>query len=135
MPALFYFVSYFVRERSRRRWSSTDGCNATMSDDSDNDQGLDMFTEPDGFYEPDKEPTFVTHRMLNEHELTLRLVGHNPLWVGAASCLESSKLDVLIAKHAVPFSHPQYSLAALSPASTNDVLPQRATISGMLDVH
>jgi len=52
-----------------------------MTDDSD-EEALDLFQEPEGFYQPEKQPTFVKHRMLNGEELTLRLVGHNPLWVG-----------------------------------------------------
>lgn len=46
------------------------------------DGGLNIFQDPEGFYKPEKQPTFVQHRMLDGRELNLRLVGHNPLWVG-----------------------------------------------------
>ncbi|WPH02333.1 nicotinamide N-methyltransferase-like protein Nnt1 [Acrodontium crateriforme] len=51
---------------------------SNSSDDEDETGGL--FQEPEGFYEPEKEPTFVHHRMINGDQLTMRLVGHNPLW-------------------------------------------------------
>jgi len=50
-----------------------------MSDSEE--EGLDLFQEPEGFYKPEKEATFVSHKMLDGRELNLRLVGHNPLWV------------------------------------------------------
>lgn len=56
---------------------------AESTHDSDSDVGeLGLFADPEGYYEPEKQPTFATHRMNNGQELTLRLVGHNPLWVG-----------------------------------------------------
>ncbi|GAB7353743.1 hypothetical protein MBLNU459_g4137t1 [Dothideomycetes sp. NU459] len=48
--------------------------------DSDSEGELGLFQEPDGYYEPEKEPTFVTHTLLDGRKLNLRLVGHNPLW-------------------------------------------------------
>jgi len=50
--------------------------------DSDSEGEIGIFQEPEGYYEPEKEPTFVTHKLLDGRELNLRLVGHNPLWVG-----------------------------------------------------
>ncbi|KAI5797440.1 putative methyltransferase-domain-containing protein [Peziza echinospora] len=53
------------------------------SDNSDNEElenGLDLFTEPEGYFKPDKEPTFETHTLLSGETLQLRLVGQNPLW-------------------------------------------------------
>jgi len=47
---------------------------------SDDEGGLDLFQEPADFYEPEKEATFATHRLLSGKEFTVRLVGHNPLW-------------------------------------------------------
>jgi hypothetical protein len=41
-----------------------------------------MFEEPEGFYEAEKEPTFVEYTLQSGLKLNLRLVGHNPLWVG-----------------------------------------------------
>lgn len=43
--------------------------------------GLDLFQEPTDFYEPEKQATFASHQLLSGKELTVRLVGHNPLWV------------------------------------------------------
>jgi nicotinamide N-methyltransferase len=48
---------------------------------SDDEGGLDLFQEPADFYEPEKEATFATHQLLSGKEFTVRLVGHNPLWV------------------------------------------------------
>jgi hypothetical protein len=51
-----------------------------MSSEAD-EASIDLFQEPADFYEPEKEDTFATHTLLNGKELTVRLVGHNPLWV------------------------------------------------------
>jgi len=48
---------------------------------SDDEGGLDLFQEPADYFEPEKEATFATHRLLSGKEFTVRLVGHNPLWV------------------------------------------------------
>ncbi|KAJ9632393.1 Protein N-terminal and lysine N-methyltransferase efm7 [Taxawa tesnikishii (nom. ined.)] len=48
--------------------------------DSEEDVGGALFQEPQDFYQPEKQPTFVQHRLLDGQELNLRLVGHNPLW-------------------------------------------------------
>ncbi|KAF4313247.1 nicotinamide n-methyltransferase [Botryosphaeria dothidea] len=47
---------------------------------SDDEGGLDLFQEPEGFYEPEKPPTYATHKMLSGEEIRVRLVGFNPLW-------------------------------------------------------
>lgn len=54
---------------------------------SDSDDGInaDLFQEPENFFKPPPEPTFATHTLLSGKELKLRLVGHNPLWVGQRS--------------------------------------------------
>ncbi|KAH8626602.1 epoxide hydrolase [Alternaria alternata] len=44
------------------------------------EEGLDLFQEPADFYEPEKQATFASHQLLSGKELTVRLVGHNPLW-------------------------------------------------------
>ena len=46
---------------------------------SDSDE-LDLFREPKDYYAPAKPATFTTYTTKNGTELTLRLVGHNPLW-------------------------------------------------------
>jgi nicotinamide N-methyltransferase len=56
-----------------------------MVSDSE-DVGIDLFQEPEGFYEPEKQPTFATHKLLSGKDLSIRLVGHNPLWVRFPSC-------------------------------------------------
>ena len=53
-----------------------------MSDTSSEVEELGIFDEPEGYFQPEKEPTCVTHKLLDGRELNLRLVGHNPLWVG-----------------------------------------------------
>lgn len=52
--------------------------------DSDNDETIDLFQEPEGYYQKEKQPTQVEHRTLDGQTLTLHLVGQNPLWVGAS---------------------------------------------------
>jgi hypothetical protein len=49
--------------------------------DSDSEGEFGIFQEPEGFYEPDKEPSFVDYTLQSGLKLNLRLVGHNPLWV------------------------------------------------------
>lgn len=49
------------------------------SSDSDS-EALDLFTEPSDYYPPSPKPTTETHTLLSGQSLTLRLVGHNPLW-------------------------------------------------------
>ncbi|KAI9680639.1 MAG: nicotinamide n-methyltransferase [Caeruleum heppii] len=39
-----------------------------------------LFREPEGYYEPPKPPTDASHHLRSGQTLTLRLVGHNPLW-------------------------------------------------------
>jgi hypothetical protein len=53
-----------------------------MSDTHSDDEGeLGLFAEPEGYYQPEKQPTFAKHEMQDGRELSLRMVGHNPLWV------------------------------------------------------
>jgi hypothetical protein len=51
-----------------------------MASEAD-EESLDLFQEPADFYEPEKQATFAPHQLLSGKELTVRLVGHNPLWV------------------------------------------------------
>ncbi|KAI9795992.1 MAG: nicotinamide n-methyltransferase [Piccolia ochrophora] len=41
---------------------------------------LDLFYEPEGFYAAEKAPTSATHWLRSGERVTVRLVGHNPLW-------------------------------------------------------
>jgi EEF1A N-terminal glycine/lysine methyltransferase len=40
----------------------------------------DLFNEPEDFYLPSPKPTTEKHTLLSGRELSLRLVGHSPLW-------------------------------------------------------
>ncbi|KAF2816852.1 uncharacterized protein BDZ99DRAFT_456664 [Mytilinidion resinicola] len=50
-----------------------------MASDSE-DGDLNLFAEPEGFYQPEKSATYAPYTMLSGQELQVRLVGHNPLW-------------------------------------------------------
>jgi nicotinamide N-methyltransferase len=43
-------------------------------------KAIDIFADPEGYYAPSPKPTTETHTLLSGQVLTLRLVGHNPLW-------------------------------------------------------
>ncbi|EOA90415.1 uncharacterized protein SETTUDRAFT_175461 [Exserohilum turcica Et28A] len=49
-------------------------------DSEGGDEGLDLFQEPADFYQPEKQATSASHQLLSGKDLTVRLVGHNPLW-------------------------------------------------------
>lgn len=49
-------------------------------DDSEPEDTLDLFADPEGYYPPSPTPTTETHTMISGRTLTLSLVGHNPLW-------------------------------------------------------
>ena len=54
------------------------------SEGNNDDDGLDanaLFQEPDGYFQPEKPPSFAEYKLLNGETVKLRLVGHNPLWV------------------------------------------------------
>jgi nicotinamide N-methyltransferase len=51
----------------------------THESDSDSEP-LDLFNDPPNYYPPSPTPTTETHTLLSGQNLTLRLVGHNPLW-------------------------------------------------------
>ena len=44
----------------------------------------DLFKDPEGFYPPEKEPTFAEHQMLDGRVVRVRLVGSHPLYVRPA---------------------------------------------------
>jgi hypothetical protein len=74
----------FFREHPKLQSSSPllrhDNLHLKMSSDAD-EEGLGLFQEPADFYEPEKQATFASHQLLSGQDLTVRLVGHNPLWV------------------------------------------------------
>lgn len=57
---------------------------------------MDLFQEPEDFYQPEKEATFASHQLLSGKELKIRLVGHNPLWVSDPKCEIFRPFDALI---------------------------------------
>ncbi|KAI9934366.1 hypothetical protein ASPWEDRAFT_38074 [Aspergillus wentii DTO 134E9] len=48
--------------------------------DFDNLDAGDFFKDPEGFYPPEKEPTFAEHHMLSGQTVRVRLVGSHPLY-------------------------------------------------------
>ena len=48
--------------------------------DPENDETLNIFEDPQDYYPPSPKPTTERHTLLSGYELSLRLVGHNPLW-------------------------------------------------------
>lgn len=43
----------------------------------------DIFQDPEGYYPPEKEPTYAEHHMLSGQKVRVRLVGSHPLYVRA----------------------------------------------------
>jgi hypothetical protein len=70
-------------EKNHREGTTTTTSHFTIHvmSDSDSEGELGIFQEPEGFYEPEKEPSFVDYTLQSGLKLNLRLVGHNPLWV------------------------------------------------------
>ena len=52
----------------------------SKSDRDSSPEPLDLFADPPDYYPPSPTPTTETHTLLSGQTLTLRLVGHNPLW-------------------------------------------------------
>ncbi|EXJ90713.1 hypothetical protein A1O1_03817 [Capronia coronata CBS 617.96] len=50
------------------------------SDEDDTPLSLDLFQEPADFYQPEKPATFTKYTLQSGQVLSLRLVGHSPLW-------------------------------------------------------
>lgn len=53
----------------------------SLADDDEDDETGGLFKEPDDFYPPEKPPSFTSFALKDGTNLSLRLVGHNPLWV------------------------------------------------------
>lgn len=47
---------------------------------SDEEQGFEIFNEPDGFRQSEKPFTFQDYTLQSGERVKLRLIGHNPLW-------------------------------------------------------
>lgn len=63
------------------------GASNCASDMSTNDDDVDvqaMFQEPEGYLQPEKPFTYESFELEDGRSLELRLVGNNPLWVGAS---------------------------------------------------
>ena len=52
-----------------------------MSADESDGEGLDMFKEPPGYYQPEKPHQIIDYTLKSGHAIPLRLLGHSPLWV------------------------------------------------------
>jgi nicotinamide N-methyltransferase len=48
--------------------------------DSEDEGSHNLFEDPPDFYPPSPKPTTESHTMISGQQLSLRLVGHNPLW-------------------------------------------------------
>lgn len=53
----------------------------SQSEGDDDVTSLDIFQEPEDFYQPEKPATFTTYTLRTGQAINLRLVGHSPLWV------------------------------------------------------
>lgn len=74
-----------------------------MSSDNEGEgAGLDLFQEPEGYFQPEKPPTYATHKLESGEELKVRLVGFNPLWVSVVSVLAPSHSFLSYMVHAIP---------------------------------
>lgn len=92
---------------------------------SDSEGELGIFEEPEGFYEAEKEPTFVEYTLQSGLKLNLRLVGHNPLWVGSPRpVLVSSVYPSAVVHHRIESRLSQVWIGKHYPAkSGRDALP------------
>ncbi|KIW14085.1 hypothetical protein PV08_06866 [Exophiala spinifera] len=52
----------------------------SQSEGEDDAASLDIFQEPEDFYQPEKPATFTTYTLKTGQVINLRLVGHSPLW-------------------------------------------------------
>jgi nicotinamide N-methyltransferase len=52
----------------------------SSSDSDHDDEALNIFQDPQDYYPPSPKPTTEKHTLRSGRELSLRLVGHNPLW-------------------------------------------------------
>lgn len=65
--------------------SAQDYLNGAMPE-SDSEETLDLFQEPEGYFRPEQKPTEAQYES-RRGTMTMRLVGHNPLWVGRCPLL------------------------------------------------
>jgi hypothetical protein len=83
VPCVVALISETPKILSSPRLSLRHNLPFIMSSEA-GEESLDMFQEPTDFYQPEKQATFASHQLLSGKELTVRLVGHNPLWVSYA---------------------------------------------------
>jgi hypothetical protein len=57
--------------------------------DSEDEAGLNIFEEPPDYRQPEKPPTEASYQLKSGEAITVRLVGHNPLWVRHVSSRRS----------------------------------------------
>ncbi|MCJ1393773.1 nicotinamide n-methyltransferase [Xylographa bjoerkii] len=65
------------KANSGNRSAPTD---VSESEETENFADTALFQEPDGYFEPEKPPSFAEHTLLSGEKIHMRLVGHNPLW-------------------------------------------------------
>lgn len=56
----------------------------------------DLFQDPDGFFEEEKQPTFAEHQMLSGQKVRVRLVGSHPLYVWPATLLPMARKSFIV---------------------------------------
>jgi hypothetical protein len=110
-----------------------------MSTDA-SDGELDLFQEPADYFQPEKQATFASHQLLSGVELSIRLVGHNPLWVrpsllgikcqhpSASVIPVSILLPSFMSNKRQDSTHLDHQMP---PVFHHDANLQRVTISGM----
>lgn len=62
--------------------------------DSDSEEALGLFEEPEGYYKPEVKSTEVQHQTIDGQTLRLHLVGQSPLWVGGKSGCNSLRASI-----------------------------------------
>lgn len=64
-----------------------------MAQTDNEEDTLDLFQEPEGYYKEREKPADVTHRTLSGNVLQLHLSSQNPLWVGEMGTERTSLTD------------------------------------------
>ena len=111
-------TSTYTTDSAKRR-----GMSAQSSDDEEA-EAVSLFAEPEGFFQAEKEPTFVTHKTVDGKEIHLRLVGSNPLWVGRRLTLLfnyfslHNRKDVLRSSRISATATAKYSFTGSSPLAS-----------------
>ena len=78
--------------------------NSDEREDSEDFADSALFQEPDGYFRPEKPPSFVEHTLLSGEKLYMRLVGHNSLWVRPACSMINQQLMLRIGPSSMEWS-------------------------------